>query len=403
MISIQETLQILQTNLPVPRTETVDLAGALGRYLAESIAAPESSPRYTNSAMDGYALRWCDVEGTARENPVVLHIKGESQAGLPFNNAVGANETVHISTGAMLPAGADTVVRFEDTCRLNEETVEILAVRCQGQDIRHEGEEFSCGDELLCTGTKLSARQLSLLATVGLQNVKVFSLPRVSILVTGSEFALAAEEEIKPYQIRDSNSIMLMSVLQEIGIPVHSCSQVVDNLQETIEAIGRTLTDEVDFILCSGGISVGEHDHVKAAAEKNGFKELFWRIKQKPGKPLFAAKKNGTYLFGLPGNPVSAFMCFTHYIRPLMFTMFGQDMSWKTRTALAEGEIANTGKRANFIRVKIKQKQGQVPRIIDIKKQGSHMLSSIVNADGYIILEPGMTIGPGESVNVFLF
>ena len=403
MISIQEALQILQTNLPVPRTETVELAEALGRYLAESIAAPEPSPRYTNSAMDGYALRWCDVEGTARENPVVLHIKGESQAGLPFNNAVGANETVHISTGAMLPAGADTVVRFEDTCRLNEETVEILAVRCQGQDIRHEGEEFSCGDELLCAGTKLSARHLSLLATVGFQKVKVFSLPRVSLLVTGSEFALGAEEDIKPYQIRDSNSIMLMSVLQEIGIPVHSCSHVVDSLQETVEVISKTLSDQVDFILCSGGISVGEHDHVNAAAEKNGFKELFWRIRQKPGKPLFAAQKDGTYLFGLPGNPVSAFMCFTHYIRPLMFTMFGQDMSWKTITALAEGKIVNTGKRTNFIRVKIEQKQGQLPRIIDIKKQGSHMLSSIVNADGYIILEPGTAIGPGESVNVFLF
>jgi len=403
MISIQEALHILQENLPEARVDTVNLSEAYGRYLAESIPAPEPSPRYTNSAMDGYAVRWSDVMDASQENPATLKVVGESRAGMPFDEEVKAEEAVHISTGAMLPQGADTVVRVEDTRKPGDDAVEILAVRSQGQDVRYEGEEFNCGDELLCSGTKLSSRQLALLSTVGHHQVKVYSEPSVFILITGSELASSADKEIKPFQIRDSNSIMLKSVLQEAGASVHSCSNVEDELQTTIDAIGKAVNQGVDFILCSGGISVGNHDHVKEAAETVGFKELFWRIRQKPGKPLFAAQKDSTYLFGLPGNPVSAFMCFTHYIRPLIFTMLGQEMSWKSITALAGGEIANNGKRTNFIRVKIDQQEGQLPRIIDIKKQGSHMLSSIVNADGYIIVEPGVTVNPGQAVNAFLF
>ncbi len=403
MISIQEALQILEENLPDPRIDTVDLAEAHGRYLAEAISAPEPSPRYTNSAMDGYVVRWPDVMAASQETPVMLKVIGESRAGLPFAGEVKAQEAVHISTGAMLPTGADTVVRVEDTRKPTDAAVEILAVRFQGQDVRYEGEEFSCGDELLCAGTKLSARQLAILATVGHHQVKVFAPPRVSILITGSELASSEATEIKSHQIRDSNSIMLQSVLQEAGASVHSCSNVEDELQATIDAISKAFNQGVDFILCSGGISVGDHDHVKEAAEAVGFKELFWRIRQKPGKPLFAAQKDSTYLFGLPGNPVSAYMCFVHYIRPLLFTIRGRGMKWKTITAMAGGEIANTGKRTNFIRVKIDQQDGQLPRITDIKKQGSHMLSSIVNADGYIIVEPGTAVNPGEAVNAFLF
>lgn len=403
MISIQEALHILQTNLPEPKIESINLSEAHGRYLSESIAAPEPSPRYTNSAMDGYALRWSDVMPAAEGNPVVLRIAGESQAGLPFNNKVNTNEAVRISTGAMLPEGADTVVRVEDTRKLGDDAVEITAVRCQGQDVRYEGEEFFSGDELLSAGTRLSARQLALLATVGHHHVKVFATPRVSVLVTGSELSSPVEREIESYQIRDSNSIMLSSALQEAGAFVQSCSNVEDELQATIDAISTAISQEVDFIICSGGISVGEHDHVKEAAETVGFKELFWRIRQKPGKPLFAAHKHGTFLFGLPGNPVSAYMCFKHYIRPLLYTGRGRHMTWKTIAAMAGGEIANHGKRTNFIRVKLEQKQGQLPQIIDIKKQGSHMLSSIVKADGYVILEPGKLIQANDTVNVYLF
>jgi molybdopterin molybdotransferase len=403
MISIKEVLQILQKSLPEAGVETVDLAEAHGRYLAETVAAPEPSPRYTNSAMDGYALRWSDVRKASEDNPVTLKIAGESRAGLPFDKEVISNEAVCISTGAMLPRGADTVVRIEDTRRVDETTVTILSVRCKGQDVRHEGEEFCCGDELLCSGTKLSARQLALLASVGHQQVKVFAPRRIAILVTGSELASAAEKEIKSYQVRDSNSMMLKTALEESGAAVVSCLNVADELQATIEAISIAFSQGVDFILCSGGISVGDHDHVKEAAAKVGFNELFWRIRQKPGKPLYAAQKAGTYLFGLPGNPVSAYMCFTHYIRPLLYMVKGKGMTWNTITAMANRDIINKGKRSNFIRVKLAHRQGDLPQIIDIKKQGSHMLSSIVHADGYIILAPDARIQSGQKVNVFLF
>ena len=403
MISIQEALQVLQESLSEARVETIALADAHGRYLAESITAPEPSPRYTNSAMDGFALRWSDVRSAAEDNPVRLKIAGESRAGVPFAGEVKTGEAARISTGAMLPSGADTVVRVEDTCSISDTTVEILKVRCQGQDVRYEGEEFHCGDELLYPGTKLSARQLALLASVGYQQITVFAPRRISILVTGSELASAADKEIKSYQIRDSNSMMLKTALQEAGAAVESCLNVADELQATIEAISHAFSQGVDFILCSGGISVGDHDHVKEAAEKVGFKELFWRIRQKPGKPLFAAQKGGTYLFGLPGNPVSAYMCFTHYIRPLLYIVKGKGMTWNTITAMAGGDISNNGKRTNFIRVKLAQKQGDLPQIVDMEKQGSHMLSSIVHADGYIILEPGTKIQSGHKANVFLF
>jgi molybdopterin molybdotransferase len=196
---------------------------------------------------------------------------------------------------------------------------------------------------------------------------------------------------------------MLKSAMQEAGAKVEMCLNVEDDLQATINSINEAFSKQVDFILCSGGVSVGDHDHVKEAARSVGFHELFWRIRQKPGKPLFAAQKNKTYLFGLPGNPVSAYMCFSHYILPLLYAVEGEGMNWKTITAVTAGEICNKGKRTNFIRVKLEQKQGQLPTIIDIKKQGSHMLSSIVNADGYIILDPGVTLQPGAAVNVFLF
>lgn len=402
MITVNEAFKILRDNLPTPRQETVDLGKAYSRYLAQDILAPEPSPRYTNSAMDGYALRWDDVQKCSAESPVSLGIVGESQAGVPYDQFVNSGEAVRISTGAVVPAGADTVVRVEDTDELDN-SLTVFSVREPGQDIRVKGEEFQAGDLLLERGHQLRTRQLAMLAAVGVSDIPVYTIPRISLLITGTELVKSDDEDIKPFQIRDSNKVMLTSAVKGAGGELVSCDHVGDDLQSTITILERVADQQPDFILCSGGVSVGRHDHVKKSAKQAEFKELFWRIRQKPGKPLFAAKREDTLLFGLPGNPVSAFMCFSHYVRPILSFLQGQPMNHRSITANSPEKIANTGKRANFLRVKVEFTPGAIPRIAEIGKQGSHMLSSITHADGYISLEPGEMLKPGSLKEVFLF
>lgn len=402
MISIREAFNILQENLPEQKKESVYLTKAYSCYLAEDIYAPEPSPRYTNSAMDGYAVRWEDVAKASRENPAVLAIVGESQAGKPFTGRVGKGEAIRISTGAVLPVDTDTAVRVEDTDE-HDDVVQIFSVRHKGQDVRFRGEEFQEGEVLLPRGTHLRTRQLTLLASVGIEKILVYSAPEVALLVTGTELVSTHDSGIKPFQIRDSNTIMLEYSVRENGGEIIHSGYVDDNLENTKILINSIAEKQPAIILCSGGVSVGRHDHVKKAAEEAGFTELFWRIKQKPGKPLFAARRKNTLLFGLPGNPVSAYMCYIHYVRPIMAYLKGRKEANAPVTAKVPCCITNKGKRTNFLRVNADFSTGEIPRLTEVEKQGSHMLSSITSADGYIIMDPGETLEPGSLKEVYLF
>lgn len=398
MISVEEALQIIRDNIPPPMTSACSLEESINRYLAEEIRAPEPSPRYTNSAMDGYGVRWEDVAGATPAAPALLTIAGESQAGIPFAGILRRGEAIRISTGALLPAGCDTVVRVEDTEERGD-NVAITAVRKKGQDVRFEGEEFRKGALLLQQRTKISAPQAALLASLGIERIRVFTPCRVAVLVTGSEL-VGAGAHIAPHQIRDSNMIMLQAAIQESGGTLGPCRRVPDDAQATREAIGGT---EAGIILCTGGVSVGRHDHVKEAAEANGFTPLFWRIRQKPGKPLYFAKKRATLLFGLPGNPVSAFMCFAHYVRPVITALNGLPFGWPTVSGEVAAAITNREERTNMIRVQLTWRPNGGYRITHAAKQGSHMLTSLSEADGYIILEPGQTLQEGERSDVYRY
>lgn len=398
LLSIHEALDIIEDNMLRAECEECSLESSLGRYLGRDIHAPEPSPRFTNSAMDGFAVRWQDILSATKDNPAHLTIIGESQAGRCFEKSVKQGEAVRISTGAVIPDGCDTVIRVEDTTE-SDNSVAIHTVRCQGQDIRHRGEEFNTGDLLLKKGTRITASRSALLAAIGLSHVPVFAPCRVALLITGSEL-VSAGESIGDDQIRDSNMIMLKGAVKEAGgVVVHSI-RVSDAHQATVDAIAGV---EADIILCTGGVSMGRHDHVKNAAAENNFSPLFWKIRQKPGKPLFFARTEKTLLFGLPGNPVSAFMCFTHYVRPLILAQIGKKFGWPMVSGEAIESIANSGKRTNMIRVKLQWKTNGGYSITHAAKQGSHMLTSLAHGDGYIILEPGQELNPGERIDVYRY
>lgn len=402
MISVQEALAILEEHQPAPRIIHVALDAAHGRRLAREVTAPEPSPRYTNSAMDGFAVRWQDLNGLGDGRPVFLTLAGESQAGVPYQGIVNSAAAIRISTGAMLPQGTDTVIRVEDT---EEKEGGVLIKRCkkQGQDVRYQGEEFAAETVLLAKGLLLKARQIALLAAVGIKHVPVFDLPRVTLFITGTELAHHSAGDIQPFQVRDSNSPMLQAAVKEAGGSLLESLVVEDDPAATTEQMARALANGSDLILCSGGVSVGRHDHIKTAAKAVGFTELFWKIRQKPGKPLYFAKKEKTLLFGLPGNPVSAFMCFQNFVIPVLESFQGRARTKQTITAVSEVNFSNQANRTDFIRITILKKKNEMPTFRPIANQGSHMLTSIVQADGYIPILPGCNLRAGELAEVYVF
>lgn len=402
MISVLEAQRILHENVPPAEKLSVSINEAFGYYLFEDIKAPDESPRYTNSAMDGYAVRWVDCAASTPDTPAQLKIIGESQAGVPFAGEVVQNTAVRISTGAMLPDGADTIVRVEDT-EDGDEAVKILTVKGKGQDVRKKGEEFAEGQLLFLKGAYIGARELALMAAVGLHKISVYAKPDVYLLVTGTELVCHDEDRIKPHQIRDSNTIMLTSAVQECGGELHAISHVKDSLEHTVGAIRDAVDSNAKIIICSGGVSVGRHDHVREAALQAGFTELFWQIRQKPGKPLYVGRKDDMLIFGLPGNPVSAYMCFRNFVRPVLAVLQGTTCFDQTLTAVVAEQMINKGKRTLFVRVKIENRPNQLALMKEVGQQGSHMLSSIAHADGYAVLQPGEVLQPGSLKEVSLF
>jgi molybdopterin molybdotransferase len=401
MISIGEAKKIIKDNLPPKKTTSLFLEETIGKVLAEDIFAPEPSPRFTNSAMDGFAVRWADVNQRNDSQPLTLSIIGESKAGNPFGEKMHIGQAVRISTGAMLPEGSDTVIRQEDT-QFDNSTVRIHSVKKRHQNVRFEGEEFKTGDLLLKIGTCLQPPEIGLLASMGIASVAVFLPPKVSVITTGSEL-VSSGFRIKPGQIWDSNRIMIGSAITQAGGELALNEIVGDNLEETQKLVKKA-SQKSDIIIFSGGVSVGPHDFVKKAAEREGFKTLFWKVSQKPGKPLFFARKEDALLFGLPGNPVSAYMCHLFYILPVIEKLQGIEKSPKVIQGEMNETIENKIDRVQLFRIRLVEAQdGKPTKIQPVEKQGSHMLSSLTTADGFIILETEAQIQKGELAEVFLF
>ncbi|MFC2132110.1 gephyrin-like molybdotransferase Glp [Bacteroidota bacterium] len=400
MISIKKALKIIENNIPCKTTEYVSINKCCNKVLAEDIITHEPLPRYTNSSMDGFAVKWEDIRNTGEDSLVSLEIIGESRAGIPFDNLIEKGQTVSISTGGLLPEGADTVVPLE-LAELDGKTAIIRKVVDKGKYIRYRGQEIEKGKVILKKGQVFNPACIGLLASIGTLNIKIYKSPNVSITTTGTEL-MPLDADLEEYQIRNSNALMLEKAIENSGAKVISNNCVSDDIELLQKKISEVEVNS-DLIILSGGVSVGPHDFVKQAAKNIGFEQLFWKVNQKPGKPLFVATKENKMLFGLPGNPVSALTAYVFYVHPVIQKLLGKKNSWHIVEGTLNESVSNKSKRVYFKRIRLQNDNNLCGIVTPVVNGGSHMLTSIAYANGFIVVEPGITIKKDEKVKVYLY
>ena len=379
-LEIDEARRLVLERVRPLGAEPVAVRDALGRVLAEDVASADSVPGFDNSAMDGYAVRAADTAGA----PVRLAVVAESRAGHPASRAVGAAEAIAISTGAMLPEGADAVVRVEDTDG-GAEQVEVRAKVEPGKDIRRAGEDIEAGETVLRSGAELGPAEVGVLASVGRSEVSCAVRPRVTVLTTGDELQEPGEP-LRPGAIRNSNAHSVAALVERAGGELLAAEIVADDEVATGEALASAL--EGDVVVLCGGVSVGEHDHVRPAAERLGVEQVFWRVALRPGAPTyFGVAPSGALVFGLPGNPVSAMVTFLLFARPALRAMMGaRDAQRRGRAVLAADHPA-LSKRTQLVRCRLELgDNGWLAH--PTGPQGSHVLTSMLDADALAILPP---------------
>jgi len=345
-LPLEEAQARLLALVPALPVERVDVEGALGRYLAEPLHARRTQPSADLSAMDGYALHSSDMAGP-------WTVTGESAAGHPYGGAVGPGEAIRISTGAMMPAGADAVILQEDLTREgNGIVLSGDAPVPPGRHIRREGQEFREGGEILPAGTRIGPAQMALAIASGHAHVPVRRLPHIAIIDSGDELARDCEN-CPPHQIPASNGAMLSALVHDLPCTVERLGPVADDLTALADVLARAA--HADVIVTSGGASVGDHDLVRPALEAWGADIDFWRIAIKPGKPLLVATRESggrrQIVLGLPGNPVSSHVTAYLFMLPLMRALLGaaQPLPRKIRARLTT-PLKPGGTRREFLR-----------------------------------------------------
>lgn len=321
MISVKEAKEILAQNCERGKSREVKLSKSLGRVLAEEVHSPMDVPSFNNSAMDGYAMQF----GTTSN---IWKVTGIVQAGDTSAMEVGPGEAVRIFTGAKMPQGADTVIQQELIEKREDNSIFYDAEKIEtGSNVRLKGSQCRKGERILQKGIKITPGMIGLLASVGVSKVTIFSPPSVACIITGNELKEVGEG-LTEGEIYNSNGPMLEALLQQTGIEKVTTFRAVDDKESLQQTINKALAAN-DVLLLSGGISVGDYDFVKECLENAGVKELFYKIKQRPGKPFFAGKKDKKWIFALPGNPASVLSCFIQCIKPCLRTMLGEEQVWQ--------------------------------------------------------------------------
>ena len=375
LLPVTEAQARLFAMAPRVAAETVPLALAAGRWAAEPIRARRSQPAADLSAMDGYAIRFADLPGPWR-------VIGESAAGRPFTGSVGAGEAARVFTGAAMPMGADSVLVQEEAVRSGAMlTLVGEGPPRLGASVRRNGLDFSAGDTLIAAGEPLTPARIALAATGGHGELAVNRRVRVAILATGDELIAPGASSNDPLALPEGNSAMLAAMLADLPVDVAQLGIIPDRLDALTAALANA---RADIVVTTGGASVGDHDLVRPAIEAAGGVIDFWRIAIRPGKPMLAGTLGGTMVLGLPGNPVSAFVTATLFLRPLIAAMAGAtDPLPRTLTAaLAEPLLANDH-RQDYLRGTIVD-----GRVTFANIQDSSMLATLARADCLIVRLP---------------
>jgi molybdopterin molybdotransferase len=420
-IEVEDARREVLARVRPTAVEEVGLGEALGRRPAVDAVAEAPFQPFDNSAMDGFAVRAEDVAAAREGEPVALAIVDESRAGRPAERRLAAGEAIAISTGAMLPAGADAVIRVEDIERQGDAArgavggaertagradeaepdarVFIKVAVAPGNDIRRAGEDIAAGETVLAAGTLLGPAELGALATIGLDPVPVHRRPRVAVLTSGDELTPPGKP-LGPGAIRDSNSRTVPALARLAGAEVVSVDWAPDEPEATRAALAAAL--EADVAIVCGGVSVGEHDHVKGALAELGAEQVFWRVALKPGGPTWFGTRGDTLVFGLPGNPVSAMVTFLVFVRPALIAMAGGEPDERRTTARLGAAYEKPTDRAHAARARLElTPEGWV--VWPLPRQGSHVLTSMLAADCLALFPTAAaTVAAGETVEVEL-
>ncbi len=396
LLNVNEALQrIRDTISPITGFERCALRDARRRIVAAPVTSPLNVPAYVNSAMDGYAIVGTDIPGAGE---VTLKVIGSSFAGIPFEGRMQAGESVRIMTGAMVPEGADTVIMQELATR-DGDHVTIGNKHQSGENVRHIGEDIAKDGVVLAPGQKIRAPELGLLASLGVAEVTVRRRLRVASFSTGDELCSIGEQP-REGQIYDSNRYSIFGMLKDIDVEHIDMGVIRDDEQAISEAF-QSASEIADVVITSGGVSVGEADFVKQTLDRLGQVD-FWKIAMKPGKPLAFGTVNNAVFFGLPGNPVSVMATFYQIVQPSLRYLTGENATMPLRLKVrAADNLKKRPGRQDFQRGILKADESGELRVYTTGNQGSHILSSMSQANCFVMLsaESGM-VEPGDWVEV---
>ena len=382
--------------------ERIRIEDAIGRIVAQDFSSPVDLPLFPNSAMDGFAVRVADVQLATSEQPVTLDVVGDVPAGVHLGITLDSGQAVRIMTGAPVPEGAEAIVPVEDT-NFNYRTAGVEAPRNVkikrpvqiGENIRLKGEDIPAGTRVIKAGNRIRPQEIGILAMIGIPEISVHRRPQVAIFSAGDEL-LSPNEPLTPGKIHDTNSFTLISLVREAGGEPTELGIVGDNREEIQERMDKAISLEVDLILTSAGVSVGAFDFVRSVVEEHGRLD-FWKVNMRPGKPIAFGRYKDIPFVGLPGNPVSAYIGFEVFVRPILMKLGGMK-NWQRlsqRVTLAES-VESDGREAYLRAVVCGSADRMVAHLTG--HQGSGNLYSLVQANALIIIPPEVKYLPENSL-----